>query len=173
MLSSDYFTVIVATIRGCTLQKYVKVPASLNVKLNVLAAWIRPLLTRPSPVERLGLGVGDAPLGSGGALGGGVPVVMVWLTGSSFVHVTVVPLTTSTVAGLNAKLLMLMATGFGDAVGLGLGIGLALGADDALAHPATAIMAMRPRPTTRMARRITTSDRVVFSPYARARSRDD
>jgi len=77
MLSSDYLTVIVATIRGCTAQKYVNVPTSLNVKLNVLVAWIRPLLILPSPVERLGLGVGEAPLGSGGPLGGGVPVVTV------------------------------------------------------------------------------------------------
>jgi hypothetical protein len=54
-----------------------------------------------------------------------------------------------------------------DAVGLVRGF--ALGVDDALAHPTRTTAAMRLRPNTRMARRITTSDRVVFSPYARAR----
>src|SRR5206468_12775488 len=66
---------------------------------------------------------------------------------------------------------MLIATGLGDAVGLGLG--LALGADDALAQPTRASAAMSPRPTARTARRITTSDRVFSSPYARVRPRDD
>src|SRR5438552_18669407 len=64
---------------------------------------------------------------------------------------------------------MLMATGLGDAVGLGLG--LALGADDALAQPTRASAAMSPRPTTRMARRITTSDRVWFSLHTHGSAR--
>src|SRR5438093_566903 len=90
---------------------------------------------------------------------------------SSFDQVMVAPIATLTVAGLNAKPLMLIATGLGDAVGLGLG--LALGADDALAQPTRASAAMSPRPTARTARRITTSDRVFSSPYARVRPRDD
>jgi hypothetical protein len=102
---------MVAPIAGCTEQKYTNVPASLNVKLNVLVGSMRPLTTLPSPLERLGNGVGDDPLGSGGKVGGATPVVTVCGTVSWFVHVTVVPLVTSMVFGLNAKPLMLMATG--------------------------------------------------------------
>jgi len=97
-------------MRGCTPQKYVNVPSSLNVKLKVFVASMRPLSTLPSPLVRLGLGPGvrdavglglapPAGLAVGTGVGGGVPVVTVWLTVSSLVHVIVVPLTTSIVAG--------------------------------------------------------------------------
>jgi hypothetical protein len=54
-----------------------KVPVWLNVKLKVPFGSMRPLFTLPSPLERLGNGVGDAPLGSGGKVGGAMPVVTV------------------------------------------------------------------------------------------------
>jgi hypothetical protein len=129
----------------------------LNVKLNVLVASMRPLLTLPSPLTRLGNGVGDAPLGSGGNVGGATPVVTVCGTVSSFVQVTVVPLVTSSGVGLKAKPLML--TDFGAA---------------GLAQPRIATVAMSERPSTRIARRITTSDGVgVHNAYARRRRRDE
>jgi hypothetical protein len=129
------------------------------VKLNVFVGSMRPLTTLPSPLDRLGNGVGEDPLGSGGKVGGAVPVVTVCGTVSPFVHVTVVPLATSMTFGLNAKPLMLIAMGCGDAVGL------ALGAVDAPAHPTRATTASRPRPSTRVAIRMTTSDDLGSFPH--------
>src|SRR5688572_31677959 len=103
---------------------------------------MRPLLTLPSPLERLGNGVGDAPLGSGGKVGGAIPVVTVCGTVSSFFHVTTVPFVTSMVAGVKAKPLIVIA--FGGPAGL--------------AHAKMAIAPRRLAPSTRMTRRITTSE---------------
>jgi hypothetical protein len=86
-------------------------------------------------------------------------VVTVCGTVSPFVQVTVVPFTTSMVFGLNANPLMLIARGLGDAVGLALGV------VDAPAHPTRAMTARTPRPSTRMATRMTTSDEIGFSPH--------
>src|SRR5688572_4101167 len=103
---------------------------------------MRPLLTLPSPLTRLGNGVGDAPLGSGGNVGGATPVVTVCGTVSSFVQVTVVPFVISIVAGVNANPLMVMA----------------LGGPAGLAHARMAMVPRRLTPSRRIARRITTSE---------------